>query len=195
MDKIDILLASTQNIFSVQDLAVLWSLPRGRKLFESIKYYVRTGRLVALKRGLYALPGSVRKHSPLELAQKIFPLSYISLSTALTQHGISFQFQQSIQSVSTISKTFLIQNQKFEYHKIKEDVFFDSTGLEKQEHYTIASPERAVCDMLYLFPTATFDNLRSVNGDRLYEMSRIYGNNNLEKRIQRLIKTMGEENA
>ena len=182
------LIVSTKCIFTVQDLAVLWSLPRGRNLFESIKYYVRSGKLIPLRRGLYALPNDVRQHSQLELAQKIVPLSYISLSTALTQQGLVFQFQQSIQSVAMTSINITVLGQKFEYHKIKEDIFFNATGLVKQDRWTLAGPERAICDTLYFFPKATFDNLLALNLNALRDVAKIYNNQSLENRIQQLIK-------
>ena len=38
----------------------------------------------------------------------------------------------------------------------------------------IASPERAVCDMVYLYGNMHFDNLRPLNADRLEEIKNIY---------------------
>lgn len=184
--KIELLIASKQSVFTTQDLRLLWQVSDKRKLFEIIKYYLRTKRLQSIYKGLYILSENIRTPSPNEIAQKLIPLSYISLSTALTFHGINFQYDSAVHSVSLTSRQYKINGQAFIYHKIKDIVFFDQAGLENKGTYTIASPERAVCDTLYFFPDWSFDNLDKINKDKLLELSAIYHNEKLEQRVKKL---------
>ena len=64
-----------------------------------IKYYLRKGKLNRIYRGIYSLN---KKYSQLELAQKLQPLSYVSLHTALSIHGINFQYYSSMEQFLTI---------------------------------------------------------------------------------------------
>ena len=45
MTKLEILHKSSQKIFTVNDLAVMWQVSERKKLWEVIKYYVRQKRL------------------------------------------------------------------------------------------------------------------------------------------------------
>lgn len=185
MTKLEKLVQSRNKVVTIQDLAVIWGVCERRKLLELIKYYVRKGRLKTLKNGVYAVSDDYDKF---ELAQKIVPVSYISFYSALAFHGIIFQFYEEIHSVSLATKHVEINNQLFFYHKVKSDIFFNSLGIEEKEHYTIASPERSVCDSLYLKPNLAFDNLSKLNHQKLIEISRYYGNKSLEGQIQKIIK-------
>ena len=183
--KLEKLLQSRKNIVTIQDLAVILGVYERKKLLEVIKYYVRKGRLKTLKRGVYAVSDDYDKF---ELAQKIVPVSYISFYSALAFHGIIFQFYETIHSVALATKHIEINNQNFSYHKVKSDIFFDSLGIKEKGNYTIASPERSVCDSLYLKPNLAFDNLTKLNYQKLTEISRCYGNKSLERQIQIIVK-------
>lgn len=190
MTKIERLIASGQSVFNTQDLAVLWAIPHRRRLLEDIKYYLRASRLVRLHRGIYTLPDVASKYPVFELSQKLVPMSYISLSTALSVHGISFQYDETVHAVALFSKKYIVSGRKIQYHQVKEVIFFEQTGLLKKDKYVLASPERAVCDTLYFFPNYGIDNLRGLDRDRLVLILPIYKNRRLEKHILGLIKKM-----
>ena len=59
-------------------------------------------------------------------------------------------------------------------------------GIELKEHYTIASPERAFLDTIYLHVNYHFDNLDPLNWDKVYEILPIYGGN---KRMSQVVDT------
>ncbi len=186
MTKLEKLISTKKNIFTIQDLGVIWGVDEHQKLLENIKYYLRKGRLKQIKRGVYA---TQKDYNPFKLAQKIIPLSYISFYTALAKHGVIFQYYDTIHSVALDYKKIEADYQKFTYHKIKPEIFFNNLGIEKKQGYQIASRERAICDSLYLKPKLAFDNLTKINSERILEISKIYNNKNLEKRINNLIKT------
>ncbi|MBP9782050.1 hypothetical protein KBC89_05345 [Candidatus Woesebacteria bacterium] len=193
MTKIEILLKSPQKVFTVDDLAVMWQMPDRRKLAEVIKYYIRVRRLTKVFRGVYTLD---QDYSELELAINIFPPAYISFITALGIHGITFQYYESIHVMATASKTITLSSgKKIIFHQLKDEILFDTTGLQKEENYLIASPERTICDTLYLKPTYTFDHLGDIDSAILREVAAIYRNQALTNRIEKLIPLIQRENS
>jgi predicted transcriptional regulator of viral defense system len=193
MTKIEILLKSPQKVFTVDDLAVLWQVSDRRKLAEVIKYYIRVKRLYKAFQGVYTLD---QNYSELELAVNVFPPAYISYITALGIHGISFQYYEDIHVMATASKTVqLPSGKRIVFHQLKDQILFDETGLQRQENYLIASPERTICDTLYLQPTYVFDNLRSIDINTLQKVVKIYRNLALEKRIKKLTSLIKQEKA
>jgi predicted transcriptional regulator of viral defense system len=97
MSKIAQLYQTKKNIFTIQDLGVIWQQDQRSKLIESIKYYLRKGPLKKIQRGLYYLG---EDYDNFELAQKIIPASYISFYTALAKHGIIFQYYKTKHSAA-----------------------------------------------------------------------------------------------
>ena len=83
-----------------------------------------------------------------ELANFIYPPSYVSLESALSFYGIIDQFPYQITSVS-LRKTnsFKIDQKMFTYAHLKPDLFKD---YKKENNFLIASPQKAVFDFLYL---------------------------------------------
>jgi hypothetical protein len=51
----------------------------------------------------------------------------------------------------------------------------------------IATPERAICDRLYLSPNYYFDNLENIDKEKLLEISQIY-NKRVILEIKKLLK-------
>jgi len=192
MTKIEKLLIHPNNIFTSQDLAVIWNITNKTKLWGVIRHYLRTQKLTRIHKGVYAksATASVKPHTSFELGQKLITPSYISFYSALASHGIIFQFHESVHSAALVSKIIKVNRKNFVYHKIKDSVFYNSTGIEDKITYKIASPERAVCDSLYLFPNLAFDNLDSVNPEKLLQTSATYHNQRLIQSIKKLIKTI-----
>lgn len=195
MTKIEILLASNQTVFTTQNLSVLWNIPEVKKLWEITKYYTRAGKIKLIKRGVYVLIDPNKPYTPFELAQKIIPVSYISLASALSAAGIRFQYDTQIYAMAAKSKSYHIDGISIRYHQIKESILLHPLGLVQKENYVIASLERAIGDTLYLYPNSGFDNLHDVNTDRLCEVAHIYGNKRVETDVKALISTIKEDNA
>lgn len=189
--KIEILLLSPQSIFTVDDLAVLWKISDRSKLWESIKYYLRTGRLRSIHRGVYS---TVDDYSPLEAAIKIFPPAYISFITALAFHGAYFQYTDEIHVMGQTSKRIdLPSGRPIIYHQLKKEVLLNQNGVSKNEGYWIASLERAICDTSYLEPNFVFENVDKANAEELERLSELYENRALYDRIQKLISAILEK--
>lgn len=181
--NIEKLALSGKKVFTTQDLAVIWQIPERRRLIENIKYYLREKRLTSIYKGVYAYG---EDYTPLDIAQKLVPLSYVSLYTTSQMHGLTFQYYKTIYSVSLKSKKYKIGGQEYIYHRVKESIFYNSLGLIQNSRYTIAGKERTITDSLYVFPGLAFDNLHNVDKGKLLILSKIYNNKRLEKEIGKL---------
>lgn len=192
MTKIEKLLIHPNSVHTTQDLSVIWNITNKKDLWNVIRYYLRTKKLTRIHKGIYAkLPTtSLKPYTSFELGQKLITPSYISFYTALAKHGIISQYYESIHLAALISKSLQVDNQTFVYHKIKDSVFYDPTGIEDQTIYQMAGPERAICDSLYLFPNLAFDNLDSIDTQKLSQIATIYHNKRLIQSVKKLIKTI-----
>lgn len=191
MTKVELLLSASQSVFTVDDLAVLWQVPDRAKLWESIKYYLRTNRLHSIQRGVYAL---TRDYSPFEAAVKLFPPAYISYTSALAYHGAFYQYSSEIHAMAQASKRLEVKSgQVCVYHQLKNSVLLNQTGIEKKDGFWIATLERAICDTAYLVPSFTFENLGRADPQKLAQLPKIYGNHALQKRIEEIISSIGAE--
>lgn len=188
-----------KKVFTAQDLGVLWNYADERKLYELIKYYVNSRQIHALTRGLYSLKEydekSLREDGELlfEIANKLVPNSYISLYTAMHLHGLAFQYYDEIYSVAGRTAIRTVKGIRFVYKKIKDDILFNESGIEKKNFIRIADVERTICDSLYFFPNLGLEYAENAQKDRLLETAQIYDNRQLTKRIKRLMEDLDVE--
>ena len=83
------------------------------------------------------------------VANFLYSPSYVSLESALSYYGLIDQFPYQITSVTfKKNKTIETENKKFVYNHVKEAFFVDYKKT--QEEYLIASPQKAVFDLIYL---------------------------------------------
>ena len=194
MNKLLLLNKTNQKIFSTQDLGVIWQEADKRKLLESIKYYLRTNQIYQISRGIYSTEKYNAKdieeniELSFKIAQKMSPNSYISLYTAMKSHGLIFQYYDDIYSIGERNIKREVFNKNFIYKTMKDDIFRNTIGIYDREGYRIASKERSFCDSLYLFPNIGVDNIDILDKDRVWEISEIYENKSLNKRIKLLLK-------
>jgi hypothetical protein len=187
--NIEKLITSGKKVFTTDDLAVIWQISDRNKLIQRIKYYLRNHRLIHIYKGIYAYG----EFTNLEVAQKLVPLSYVSLYTTAQIYGLTFQFYSTIFCLSLKSKKYEINGQKYEYHKVKESIFYSNIGLIKQNGLTLASKERTICYLLYVYPNFAFDNLSGVNVLELSAIASLYSNKRLKKDIASLIEVINKE--
>lgn len=188
--KLEKLALSGKKAFTTEDLAVIWQIPQRRRLIEMIKYYLREKKLVSVYKGVYTYG---EDYIPLDIAQKLVPMSYISLYTTSQMHGLTFQYYKTIYAVSLKSKKYKIGSQEYIYHKVKESVFYNSLGLIQNGRYLTADKERTITDCLYVFPGFAFDNLQNIDTEKLLTLSKIYNNKRLEKEVKKLVKIIKKE--
>jgi predicted transcriptional regulator of viral defense system len=144
--------------------------------------YVKKGLLVRLKRGLYARTEQLRNFGQQDLfrlANFLQVPSYISLTTALSYHGLTTQVQRGFFESISLKRTrkFEVGQFTFLYSKISLDLY---KGFERVEDVFIALPEKALLDSLYLASLGRYSldtsalDLTKVNGEVLENLSSLF---------------------
>lgn len=176
------ILRSNNSVFTFKEILLAAGEKNPLLLKRRLSYYIKKGDLYHIRRGLYAKD---KNYDKLELATKILTPSYISFETVLGKAGITFQFYGKIFVATYQSKEITCDGQIFSFKTIKESILTNDAGIEKKENYSIASPERAWLDVIYLSKEYHFDNLSPLQWDRVYEILSIYGGNTrMEKKVK-----------
>jgi hypothetical protein len=189
-DLIYSLYNDTRTVFRLKDVAMLI----GETVFDSLRiklnYYVRTGRLQNVRKGIYCKPNYNRE----ELACRIFAPAYVSLEYVLQRAGVVFQYDSRFTVLSYLNREVEIDGQIYAFRKIKNELLVSQQGIEQQGNtVTIATPERAFLDMLYLNGAMYFDNLRPLNREKMEQILPIYNSKILTKRVYKILKDNGFE--
>ena len=181
-EYLDTLLRSKKTVFSTKDVALLWGEESEGATRVRLSYYVKTGKLIRIHRGLYAKDGNYDK---LELATRIYTPSYISFETVLTRAGINFQYYDNIFVASYVNREIEIGDQKITFIRMKNYVLSNTAGIEHNAGYAIATKERAFLDRIYVSKDYHFDNLGSLNWDKVFEILPIYNNKRMMKKVDK----------
>ena len=158
-------------VFSTTELALIFAEEQPVKLKKKLNYATKTGKLLSLRRGIYAKEG----YSSRELATKIYTPSYISLETVLIDHGITFQHNTTITAISYVSRQIICDDLTIQYRKTRDYILTNKAGIVNTETYFEATLERAFLDALFLYRDYHFDNLAPINWDKLFALLPIYG--------------------
>ncbi len=180
------LMRSKKTVFTFKDLVLLWGESDVNFVKKKIHRYVKAGKMNAIRRGIYSKD---KDYDTYELATKIYTPSYVSFETALGATGITFQLYGQIFVASYTTKEIECDGQKYSYKKIKDSILTNSIGIESRGNYSIASPERAFLDVIYLNKDYHFDNLSALNWEKVSEIVPIYGGN---KRMAKMVKMYHE---
>jgi predicted transcriptional regulator of viral defense system len=171
---------------------------------NNLGHWVRQGYLIRLRQGYYAFPEYKESTDfTLYFANTIYKPSYISLHTALSFYGIIPESVPEITSVTTL-KTITFSNDfgEYSYKNIRPELMFgyDLRDMEGGRRIMLATPEKAIIDLLYLYPfyntERDLENLRldesymedDFNVKRLTDFSDRIGSKALSKRIDMLRK-------
>lgn len=183
------LYGSRQTVFTSLEIAILIGEKNADNLKSKLAYYVKTGKLLRLRRGIFSKAENYDKN---ELAVRIFTPAYVSFETVLQREGVIFQYYESIFVASYLSRKIEFGENKFVYRKLKNEILVNQKGLVNKGTYFEATKERAFLDMLYLSGEYFFDNLRSIDWDYCYEIVSLYGNKALEKKLKNYQKKYAE---
>lgn len=181
-EYIDILLRSKNSVFSTKDVALLWRETQTGATQVRLNYYIKTGKLVRVRRGIYAKDNNYDKY---EFATKIFRPSYVSFETVLGGSGMTFQYYSNIFVASYLKREIKCDKQTYSFIKIKDSILNNPKGVDQTGEYSIASKERAFLDTVYRSKDYHFDNLSPLDWDKVFEMLPIYNNKKMTKTIQK----------
>lgn len=143
---------------------------------RQLSRWVKSGRIYQLRRGLYALapPFQKVKPHPFVVANQLVRGSYISLQSALAHYGLIPEYVPVITSVTTSRPgRWNTSLGNYEFRHVKPDLLFgyQSTDVGDKQQAFVASPEKALLDLIYLEPGADSPDylreLRLQNLDKL----------------------------
>ena len=137
-------------------------------LRRQLDRWVKSGRITPLRRGGYFLkrPYRQEKPHPFFAANLLQPHSYISLHSALAYYDMIPEYVPVTTSVGTgRPETIETPLGSFKFHHLAERLFFgfEEREVSRNQQVLIASPEKALVDLLYLTP-------KSDNRDYLGEL-------------------------
>jgi predicted transcriptional regulator of viral defense system len=123
---------------------------------NNLSRWSEKGLLIKLRNGFYTFPEyKTRPGFELYLANRIYRPSYISLHTALAFYGMIPESVIQITSVTSL-KTAQFMNVfgEFSYKSLRPDLMFgyDTKPLPEGGSLLLAKPEKALLDLLYLYP-------------------------------------------
>lgn len=184
-DYLAALLRSNKTVFTSKDIALLWQDSGSSATRVRVNYYVKSGDLYHIRKGLYAKD---KNYNKLELATRIFTPSYVSFETILAREGLIFQYYEQIFVASYITREIFIDGQVYSYKKIKNETLINSFGVEQVDETSIATKERAFLDTLYVNNDYHFDNLHTLDWDKIFLMLPIYKNKRMAKKVNLIFK-------
>lgn len=121
--------------------------------------WVKAGRLLQLRRGLYALAPTWRKVEPhpFLIANRLQRGSYVSLQAALAWHGVIPEHVPVVTSVGP-GRPGVVRNPlgAFQFNHLAGGLLFGYSRSEvaPRQFVFVASPEKALLDLVYLTPGA-----------------------------------------
>lgn len=124
---------------------------------RQLSRWATSGKLVQLRRGLYAFAGcqtrGLRTPGPYEIANRLVPGSYVSLSSVLARAGLIPEYVRVTTSITTGRPArYVTPLGTFVYRHVKAEMFwgYESIDLEPGVRAFAAAPEKALIDVLYL---------------------------------------------
>ncbi len=144
-------------VFHARDATVIWGTTNANTLHTILSRYARAGLLFRLQNGLYSIKPP-HELDPLLIGSKaLHGFCYVSTETVLSRAGIIQQQVSHITLVSGVSRKFTLVGHRFRSRSLSEKYLFNEAGIVREAGIRIASPERAIADMLYFNPRYHFD--------------------------------------
>lgn len=148
--------------FALESLLTDYASPR-----HKIADLVNAGKLIRLKRGLYVVSPAVSGQllSTELIANHLYGPSYVSMESALRYYGLIPESVYVVQSMTMKrSRQFKNSLALFDYTFCSDDYFPLGIRLEQKETCTfmIASPEKALCDLVSYTPYVRARSLKSL---------------------------------
>lgn len=188
----DLLLAIYQQqgtVFTVDEISQFFPQTTYKQLKDRLYYFTKAGKIRRLKTGIYAK----MQFNPMELANKLYKPSYVSLETVLFKGAVVFQYYETIFLASYLTRSVQTGDINIQYRKIRGDILTNPAGVEEKEGYFIATLERAFLDAVYIYKNYYFDNLGAINWEKVNELKKIYGNKAFEVRVEKYYEWYKED--
>ena len=171
--------------------------------------WVQTGRVIRIHKGWYTLKEPYRRVrlDMTVIASTIRAGTYVSLQSALAFHGMVPEYVAETTCVTT-GRPLTIDSPfgRIRYRHIKDEAFFGYSRVERgPQQAFIATPEKALLDLLYLTPGSDdpdylvelrLQQVENLNLDSMWRLSQRFAAPRVEralKLISRLLPEDGEK--
>ena len=192
-------LQKTQNLPVVDTKLISVGQDDILSLKVQISRWVKSGKLIQLRRGLYLLAEPYRKIVPSEFAISgvLKKPSYISLEKAMEYHGLIPEAVRVLTCVTTKRpESFETPFGRYDYRHIQPSFFWGYTSaiLDGQSFF-MATPEKALLDFFYLRQRKVsmeyliemrLQNVECIRMNKLWEYARRFQ----KKRIMRIMELL-----
>jgi len=174
---------------------------------NNLSRWIKKGLLIRLRQGYFTFPEYKGKPDyPWYFANRMYRPSYISLHSALSFHGIIPESVIQITSVTSLKTAYFVNLfGEYSYKTIKKELMYgyDLKTMSDGRTLQIADPEKALSDMLYLYPeySTTQDMLdlrldeeylqNDLKKNLLQEYISQFKSKTLEKRVNQLFIAYG----
>ncbi len=180
-----------ETVFTLKDVSLLFPDISYVNLKKRMAYFAGRGGIKKIRRGIYAKDN----YDVLELANKLYSPSYVSLETVLAKEGVVFQYYREIFLISYLSRGLAVAGNDLRYRKIKDEILLNRKGIEKINQAEVATKERAFLDAVFLYKDYYFDNLRPLDWEKIEELKVIYNSKIFNKRINDYYQMYKTDNA
>lgn len=190
--KEDLLLKIYQQpgtVFTVDEISQFFPGITYKQLKDRLYYFVKVGKLKRPKTGIYAK----ERYNTMELANKLYKPSYVSLETVLFKGAVVFQYYETIFLASYLTRSVQIGDINIQYRRLRGDILTNPVGIEFKEGYFIATLERAFLDAVYIYKNYYFDNLGSLNWEKINDLKKIYESKAFEANVEKYYKWYQED--
>jgi predicted transcriptional regulator of viral defense system len=179
------------------DLSAVMLLTGEKKsnVLNTLARWKKEGRLIALRRGMYTLPGAVVRPTPALVANEIYRPSYLSLEWALSYYGLIPEAVFSCTSVTPRGgRKFSNPLGEFYYRHIKPTVYWGFVQR-TMGGFTIriAEPEKALLDYWHLnsgvwtperLEAMRLQQMETIDAVKLHHYSRRWNSPRLERAVE-----------
>lgn len=150
-------LAAVKNEALFETSLLFAGADRPQQAQRQVADWVRAGKLVQLRRGLYVLAEPYRqvKPHPFVVANHLMPASYVSLHMALSYYSLIPEHVAVVTSVTTQRPgQWQTPYGRFTFKHVQTDFFygFEYRAVSQTQYAYVAFPEKALLDLVYLQP-------------------------------------------
>lgn len=175
MYRMSELLRLDRKIYHTNDLAILWGIANKHNLYMTITRYIDKGILIPIYKGLYSTV-PLSSLDPLELGKAIIHrYTYLTTESVLSQVGVISQSVYDYTFVADQSKRVSVGQWSFRFRRLKDECLYNPSGIENRNGIFVATPERAVADMLYFNPKYHFDVKDPIDFDKVKSIQKEVG--------------------
>ena len=178
-----------------------------KQLSVQLSRWVKSGHLIQLRRGVYAIEKPYRQTEPhaFLVANALRKNSYISLQSALAFHGLIPEYVPVCTSVTTgRAEQLETALGTYVYRRMKPDYLFGFEQLEvaPNQRAFVATAEKALLDLVYLTPGADSESYlrelrlqhtEAISGETLENLADRMGKPKLESAVHIIRRLLEDE--